>query len=293
MLQYSCHCQCDKSIRFLDILIVGRVGYEIVLPGDSPSYDMMGDHGFDNRAESMHPIFYAFGPAFRQINRAKPFRNVDLYPLMSHILGLRERKTNGSLDNVKHILIDFSSDGFFSSMWQLITDLFSHGLPGKIIERHKRAFTLTLLLFTWIQSSPLSLAFCSWVWFTLSQRAVIHASCSTWKAPRHPYSIAFWIIRMVPAIIWSQARAKTRKSRPRTTYLDISSCDKWICTSMVVDLILLVFFSIIFILFWFFQFRKQRLAQDLCFSHTNKLIFLIFRVKSSSGQRRYSRECEK
>ena len=123
-------------VSLLDILIVGRVGYEIVLPGDNPAYEMMGDHGYDNRVESMHPIFYAFGPAFRQINLAKPFRNVDLYPLMSHILGLGERQTNGSLDNVKHVLVDFSSDGFFSAIWQVIIDLFSQGFVGKRIEEH-------------------------------------------------------------------------------------------------------------------------------------------------------------
>ncbi len=52
----------------------------------------------------MHPIFYAFGPAFRQNLVAEPFRTVDIYPLIAHILHLNERKTNGSFANVKHIL---------------------------------------------------------------------------------------------------------------------------------------------------------------------------------------------
>lgn len=58
----------------------------------------------------MHPIFYAFGPAFRTNLVAEPFRNVDLYPLMSYILGLEQRKTNGSLENVKEILKNFPND---------------------------------------------------------------------------------------------------------------------------------------------------------------------------------------
>jgi len=90
-----------------DILIIGKVGYEIILPGNEPFYDYRGDHGYDNRAESMHPILYAFGPAFRRNLLAEPFRNVDIYPLMSYILRLNPRVTNGSLDHVKHILIDF------------------------------------------------------------------------------------------------------------------------------------------------------------------------------------------
>jgi ectonucleotide pyrophosphatase/phosphodiesterase family protein 5 len=84
-----------------DILIIGKVGYEIIVPGGDSSVIQLGNHGYDNRAESMHPIFYGFGPAFRRNLLAEPFRNVDLYPLMSHILHLRERPTNGSLENVK------------------------------------------------------------------------------------------------------------------------------------------------------------------------------------------------
>jgi hypothetical protein len=93
-----------------DILIIGKVGYEIIIPGDEILHDTLGEHGYDNRAESMHPIFYGFGPAFRCNILAEPFRNVDLYPLMSYILRLNQRVTNGSLNNVKHILFDFQPD---------------------------------------------------------------------------------------------------------------------------------------------------------------------------------------
>jgi len=95
-----------------DILIVGKVGYIIITPDGDPSYDRLGDHGYDNRDESMHPIFYGFGPVFRRNLLAEPFRNVDLYPLMSYILHLNQRLTNGSLDNVKHILIGFPEKNF-------------------------------------------------------------------------------------------------------------------------------------------------------------------------------------
>ncbi|CAF1092106.1 unnamed protein product [Rotaria sordida] len=96
-----------SNVRIGDILIVGKVGYEVFVSNTTDA-DLLGDHGYDNRAESMHPIFYGFGPAFRSNLLAEPFRNVDIYPLMCYILHLNQRKTNGSLDNVKHILIDFS-----------------------------------------------------------------------------------------------------------------------------------------------------------------------------------------
>ena len=83
------------------------MGYEIVLPGTQSYLDYLGDHGYDNRAESMHPIFYAFGPAFQRNLLAQPFRNVDIYPLMSYLLRLNPRVTNGSFDRVKHILAEF------------------------------------------------------------------------------------------------------------------------------------------------------------------------------------------
>ena len=83
---------------------MGDVGYDIVAPGDNASIELAGDHGYDNRAASMHPILYAMGPAFRRNFLAEPFRSVDIYPLMSHILQLDERKTNGSFNNVKQLL---------------------------------------------------------------------------------------------------------------------------------------------------------------------------------------------
>ena len=95
-----------------DILIIGKLGHDIVLPGDEIWSKFVAGHGYDNQVESMHPIFYAFGPAFPRNLLAESFRDVDLYPLMSYILGLEQRPTNGSLNNVKHILLDFTKDKF-------------------------------------------------------------------------------------------------------------------------------------------------------------------------------------
>lgn len=92
--------------------MIGKVGYEIVVSKGQTPNGNLGEHGYDNRAESMHPIFYGFGPAFCRNLLAEPFRNVDIYPLMSYILRLNQRATNGSLDNVKHILIDFQMSAF-------------------------------------------------------------------------------------------------------------------------------------------------------------------------------------
>ncbi|CAF3586320.1 unnamed protein product [Adineta steineri] len=100
-----------SNVRIGDILIVGKVGYEIITPGIAET-ESLGNHGYDNRVESMHPIFYGFGPVFKSNLLAEPFRSVDLYPLMSYILHLNQRQTNGSFDNVKHILIGYQQDNF-------------------------------------------------------------------------------------------------------------------------------------------------------------------------------------
>jgi hypothetical protein len=126
-----------SNVRIGDILFIGKVGYDIIIPGDNSSIELLGDHGYDNRNESMHPIFYGFGPVFRQNIQAEPFRTVDIYPLMSYILQLNERKTNGSLENVKHILNDFSKETFLNKIYinylKIAANVTNWGLLSKFI----------------------------------------------------------------------------------------------------------------------------------------------------------------
>ena len=48
----------------------------------------------------MYPIFIAHGPAFKQNYTTSSFNNVDIYPLMCFILGIKPAANNGSLENV-------------------------------------------------------------------------------------------------------------------------------------------------------------------------------------------------
>ncbi|CAF1196946.1 unnamed protein product [Rotaria sp. Silwood1] len=110
----------QSNIRIGDILFVGKPGYEIIVPGDNASIELLGDHGYGNRVKSMYPIFYGFGPVFQQNMQAEPFHTVDIYSLMSHILKLEKRITNGSFDNVKHILRDHSEGKLLNQINSLI-----------------------------------------------------------------------------------------------------------------------------------------------------------------------------
>ncbi len=48
-----------------------------------------GQHGYDPATvKDVHAIFYAWGPAFKTHTQIDPFPNVDIYPLVTRILGL-------------------------------------------------------------------------------------------------------------------------------------------------------------------------------------------------------------
>ena len=48
-----------------------------------------GQHGYDPATvKDVQAIFYAWGPAFKQHTRIDPFPNVDIYPLVTRVLGL-------------------------------------------------------------------------------------------------------------------------------------------------------------------------------------------------------------
>jgi len=52
----------------------------------------------------MHAIFYAIGPAFKKGYVQKAFANINVYPLIAHILSLNIPPVDGSLKKVKKML---------------------------------------------------------------------------------------------------------------------------------------------------------------------------------------------
>ena len=63
-----------------------------------------GNHGYNNSLQDMHPVFVAMGPGFRKGAEVATFNNVDVYPLMCHLLGLHPAPNNGSLDTIRSLL---------------------------------------------------------------------------------------------------------------------------------------------------------------------------------------------
>ena len=67
-------------------------------------------HGYDPATmKSKRAIFYAIGPDIRSGTTVKPFENVNVLPLIAHILGLDPPKVNGSLNVLSGILVETPS----------------------------------------------------------------------------------------------------------------------------------------------------------------------------------------
>ena len=65
---------------------------------------LLGEHGYDNAAPEMGALFIAEGPAFKAGMTIEPFENVDVYPLMVSLLGIRGEPNDGRLADLRNIL---------------------------------------------------------------------------------------------------------------------------------------------------------------------------------------------
>jgi len=88
--------------RVMDIILLADSSW-IIEWEEQDSYDK-GAHGYDNANTDMHAIFYAMGPAFIENHSHPTFNNIDIYPIIAHILELKSAKVDGKLDNVVGML---------------------------------------------------------------------------------------------------------------------------------------------------------------------------------------------
>jgi predicted AlkP superfamily pyrophosphatase or phosphodiesterase len=64
-----------------------------------------GTHGYNPELKSMRGIFIAYGPAFKIGYTRSPFRNINIYSLLTYILDLKPAHNDGSLKEIKDVLI--------------------------------------------------------------------------------------------------------------------------------------------------------------------------------------------
>jgi alkaline phosphatase D len=91
------------SPRFPGIVVLADSLWSVGTKEDPSGYSG-GAHGYDNAFSNMNAIFYAEGPAFKESYSAAPFSNVEVYGIIAEILGLEPASTDGTLENVRHIL---------------------------------------------------------------------------------------------------------------------------------------------------------------------------------------------
>lgn len=63
-----------------------------------------GSHGYDPSLPSMRATFVAAGPAFRRGTTLPAFDNVDVYPLLAHLLGITPAPNDGRLETFDSVL---------------------------------------------------------------------------------------------------------------------------------------------------------------------------------------------
>jgi alkaline phosphatase D len=97
--------------RIKDALVIADEGWYIqnqAISSSSTAGEYIptgGTHGYDNQLKSMHALFIAQGPAFKNNIVTEPFENVNIYPMIAHILDIDPSKNiDGNLNNIKHLL---------------------------------------------------------------------------------------------------------------------------------------------------------------------------------------------
>ncbi len=118
LLQPHPHAQCWKRAdvparfhygsnpRVPDVVCAVEVGWlmETRAGAAHHTHALLGEHGYDNAAPEMGAVFIANGPAFKAGLVVKPFENVDVYPLMTHILGVKGEPNDGRFADVREML---------------------------------------------------------------------------------------------------------------------------------------------------------------------------------------------
>lgn len=94
---YYLHYGTNENVG--DVVIDTELGW--LLSDKKAEYG--GTHGYDPSYNDMHALFRAVGPAFKHISLPH-FPNVDVYPLLCHLLGIEPAPNDGSLNIVKRML---------------------------------------------------------------------------------------------------------------------------------------------------------------------------------------------
>lgn len=77
-----------RNQRVPEYLCLADVGWRILNGPERPGAHSGGDHGYDNYSDEMAAVFIAAGPSFLRGYRIPRFDNVEVYPMMMHLLDI-------------------------------------------------------------------------------------------------------------------------------------------------------------------------------------------------------------
>jgi predicted AlkP superfamily pyrophosphatase or phosphodiesterase len=95
--------------RIQPIVCMPQVGWMVTTREDAAKQKdtLQGEHGYDPAASQMSALFVAHGPAFRHHWVEEGFDNVDVYPLLARVLGIKPEPNDGHLAEVVDMLAAF------------------------------------------------------------------------------------------------------------------------------------------------------------------------------------------
>ena len=99
--------QYGSNPRVPQLLCLADIGWRVTTTDYLASHKgdvSIGEHGYDNADPLMQALFVAHGPAFRVGAKVPAFPNVDVYPLMTHLLGIPAAANDGDYGAVKDML---------------------------------------------------------------------------------------------------------------------------------------------------------------------------------------------
>ncbi len=89
-----------KNARVAAIICLAEPGWTIL--SGTPQYPTTGgNHGWDNAMPEMDALFLASGPAFRKRAVLARFDNVDIYPLLAKLIGVKALPNDGDIAPVE------------------------------------------------------------------------------------------------------------------------------------------------------------------------------------------------
>ncbi|MGL5938463.1 MAG: ectonucleotide pyrophosphatase/phosphodiesterase [Phocaeicola sp.] len=89
-----------KHPRLGDVIVIPNCGWHF----DVKPKGVEGAHGFTPQDVDMQVVFRAVGPDFKEDFVSEKFNNVDIYPLLAHLLGITPEVTDGSFYRISSIL---------------------------------------------------------------------------------------------------------------------------------------------------------------------------------------------